>query len=116
MPDSIRNYQVRDNDFRGVDIYVSILNRDRELTSLLRLQFHPVCQRGTVCGEPWDDIVLEIGFQLVGSGVFCKLCRICKRLRGIGHEVRDIRQVEDLVHVGCAGAKVVIDVQDGNEI
>lgn len=66
MPDSIRNYQVRDNNFRGIDICVSILNRDGEVSSLLRLQFRPVCQRGTVCGEPLDDIVLEIGFQIGG--------------------------------------------------
>lgn len=66
MPDSIRNYQVRDKNFRGVDIYVSILKRDREVSSLLRLQFHPVGQHRTVCGELWNDIVLEIGFQLGG--------------------------------------------------
>ncbi len=91
MPDSIRNYQVRDNNFRGVDINVSILERDREVSSLLRLQFHPVCQRGTICAKPWDDIVLEIGLQIGDRRVFGKQCSICKRCRGIRHEVRDIR-------------------------
>lgn len=108
--DSVRNHQVRCDDFHGIDIHVSILDCYLDVCPLLGLQAHSILQHRTVVDGSWDDVVLEHGFEFGGRGVLSELGGTSEGGRSVGNEVSDIVQIKNLIHICRAATQIPIGI------